>query len=103
MQLQGHLQFDNDKIDSEKLMFVSHGVPLNATLHGAQQAEGYQVQLKAHGEQDIDKLLALVSEDWQVLGKGQANFNWDLNIQLPQTGFSYESTALMDLAAAELQ
>jgi uncharacterized protein (TIGR02099 family) len=102
-QLQGHLQFDNDKIDSEKLMFVSHGVPLNATLHGAQQAEGYQVQLKAHGEQHIDKLLALVSEDWQVLGKGQANFNWDLNIQLPQTGFSYESTALMDLAAAELQ
>ena len=27
-QLQGHLQFDNDKIDSEQLMFVSHGVPL---------------------------------------------------------------------------
>ncbi len=102
-QLQGHLQFDNDKIDSDKLMFVSHGVPLNATLHGAQQAEGYQVQLKAHGEQQIDKLLALVSEDWQVLGKGQANFSWDLNIQLPQTGFTYESTALMDLAAAELQ
>jgi uncharacterized protein (TIGR02099 family) len=102
-QLQGRLQFDNDKIDSEQLAFVSHGVPLTATLHGAQQAEGYQVQLKAHGEQHIDQLLALVSDDWQALGKGQANFSWDLNIQLPASGFSYESTALMDLAATELQ
>ncbi len=102
-QLQGRLQFDNDKIDSEQLAFVSHGVPLTATLHGAQQAEGYQVQLKAHGEQHIDQLLALVSDDWQTLGKGQANFSWDLNIQLPASGFSYESTALMDLAATELQ
>jgi uncharacterized protein (TIGR02099 family) len=102
-QLQGHLQFDNDKIDSDKLMFVSHGVPLNATLHGAQQADGYQVQIKAHGEQQIEQLLALVSDEWRELGKGQANFSWDLQIQLPQTGFRYESTALMDLAAAELQ
>ena len=102
-QLQGHLQFDNDKIDSEQLMFVSHGVPLNATLHGAQQDGQYQVQLKAHGEQQIDQLLALVSEEWRELGKGLANFSWDLNIQLPKTGFSYQSTALMDLAAAELQ
>ncbi len=102
-QLQGRLQFDNDKIDSEQLAFVSHGVPLTATLHGAQQADSYQVQLKAHGEQHIDQLLALVSDDWQTLGKGQANFSWDLNIQLPASGFSYESTALMDLAATELQ
>jgi len=101
-QLQGHLQFDNDKIDSDKLSFVSHGVPLHATLHGKQQDSQYQVQLKAHGEQQIDQLLALVSEDWQTLGKGLANFSWDLDIQLPQSGFSYESTALIDLAAAEL-
>ena len=102
-QLQGLLTFDNEKIASDKLQLVSHGVPLEASLQGAQQPTHYEVKLKAHGEQATDQLLALLSPDWQPLGTGRANFNWDLNIRLPEQGFSYDSSALIDLAASELQ
>lgn len=102
-QLEGRLSFINDKISSEQLKFVSYGVPLLATLKGEQQQGQYQVELQAKGEHGTDQLLGLISEDWRELGQGNANFDWQLLIQLPETGFNYQSTVLIDLAAAELK
>ncbi len=102
-QLEGRLSFINDKISAEQLKLVSYGVPLTATLKGEQQPGHYQVDLQAKGEHGTDQLLGLISEDWRELGQGNANFDWQLSIQLPNTGFNYQSTVLIDLAAAELK
>ncbi len=102
-QLEGRLSFINEQISSEQLKLVSYGVPLLATLKGAQQQDHYQVELQAKGEHGTDRLLSLISEDWRELGQGNANFDWQLSIALPQTGFSYQSKVLIDLAAAELK
>lgn|GEM_PF-290058 len=102
-QLEGRLSFINDKINAEQLKLVSYGVPLTATLKGEQQLGHYQVDLQAKGEHGTDQLLGLISEDWRELGKGNANFDWQLSIQLPDEGFNYQSTVLIDLAAAELK
>ncbi|MBU1438785.1 MAG: TIGR02099 family protein, partial [Gammaproteobacteria bacterium] len=102
-QLQGRLSFINDQISSEQLKLVSYGVPMQATLKGSQQQGHYQVELQAKGEHGTDHLLGLVSEDWRELGQGNANFDWQLSIALPENGFSYQSKVLIDLAAAELK
>lgn len=102
-QLEGRLSFINDKISSDQLKLVSFGVPLLATLKGEQQQGLYQVELQAKGEHGTDQLLSLISEDWRELGQGNANFDWQLIIQLPETGFNYQSKVLIDLAAAELK
>ncbi|WP_306523278.1 YhdP family protein [Rheinheimera sp.] len=102
-QVEGRLSFLNDQISSEQLKLVSQGIPLFASLKGAQQQDGYQLNLTAKGEHETGKLLALVAEPWQELGTGSAFFDWQLDISLPQSGFSYQSTVLIDLAAAELR
>jgi len=102
-QLEGRLSFINDQIQAEQLKLVSYGVPLLATLKGEQQAGHYQVELQAKGEHGTDQLLSLMSDDWRELGQGNANFDWQLSIQLPQTGFQYQSKVFIDLAAAELK
>lgn len=102
-QVEGRLSFVNDQISSDQLKLVSQGIPLFASLKGAQQQDGYQLNLTAKGEHETGKLLALVAEPWQELGTGSAFFDWQLDISLPQTGFSYQSTVLIDLAAAELR
>ena len=102
-QLEGRLSFVNDKISSDQLKLVSYGVPLLATLKGEQQQGQYQVELQAKGEHGTDQLLGLISEDWRELGQGNANFDWQLSIQLPESGFNYQSKVLIDLAAAELK
>ena len=102
-QLEGRLSFINDKINAEQLKLVSYGVPLTATLKGEQQPGHYQVDLQAKGEHGTDELLGLISEDWRELGHGNANFDWQLSIQLPDEGFNYQSNVLIDLAAAELK
>lgn len=102
-QLHGHLSFINDKIDSDQLNFVALGVPMQAQLHGVQQAQHYQVSLQAQGEQELDQLLGLVSPAWAALGSGAAPYTWDLQIALPKTGFRYTSAMSVDLANAELR
>ncbi len=102
-QVEGRLSFINDQISSEQLKLVSQGIPLLASLKGAQQQDGYQLNLTAKGEHETGKLLALVAEPWQELGTGTAFFDWQLDIKLPDEGFSYQSTVLVDLAAAELR
>lgn len=102
-QLEGRLSFINDKISAEQLKLVSYGVPLQATLTGEQQQGRYQVELQARGEHGTDQLLGLISEDWRSLGQGNANFDWQLSIQLPKSGFNYQSKVFIDLAAAELK
>lgn len=102
-QVEGRLSFINDQISSEQLKLVSQGIPLLASLKGAQQDGNYQVNLTAKGEHETGKLLALVAEPWQDLATGTAFFDWQLDIHLPATGFSYQSTVLVDLAAAELR
>lgn len=101
-QLQGQLQFVNERISSEQLQFVSQGVPMTAALKGEQQPSHYAVSLQAKGEHDLGQMLGLVSPAWQPLASGQAVFNWDLALQLPEDGFAYHSTTLVDLTAAEL-
>lgn len=102
-QLEGRLSFINDKINAEQLKLVSYGVPLLATLKGEQQQGHYQIELQAKGEHGTDQLLGLLSEDWRELGQGNANFDWQLSIQLPKSGFQYQSKVFIDLAAAELK
>lgn len=102
-QLQGRLSFVNDKIDSSQLNLVALGVPMQAQLHGVQQLEHYQVDLQAQGEQPLEHLLGLVSDKWQHLGSGLVPYSWELQIALPDSGFQYNSSMTLDLAAAELK
>jgi uncharacterized protein (TIGR02099 family) len=102
-QLQGRLHFENERISSEQLQFVSSGIPMTASLHGRQEQAHYAVSLQAKGEHDLGQILGLVSPAWQTLGAGQAMFEWDLALNLPEDGFSYTSKTLVDLAATQLQ
>ena len=101
-QLQGRLHFENELISSEQLQFVSSGMPMTAMLKGGQETDHYAVSLQAKGEQDLGQILALVSPSWQSIGAGQAIFEWDLALNLPEEGFSYTSKTLVDLAATKL-
>jgi uncharacterized protein (TIGR02099 family) len=101
-QLQGRLHFENERISSQQLQFVTSGIPMTATLHGEQQPSHYAVKLQAKGEYDLGQILGLVSPAWQTLGDGQAVFDWDFSLSLPEEGFAYSSKTLVDLAAAKL-
>ena len=101
--LQGRLHFENERISSEQLQFITSGIPMTATLNGAQQPAHYAVKLQAKGEHDLGQILGLVSPSWQPLGSGQAIFEWDFALDLPAEGFAYTSKTLVDLAAAQLQ
>jgi uncharacterized protein (TIGR02099 family) len=101
-QLQGRLSFHNDQISSQQLWLKSHGLWLQTKLLGQQQQDAYHVDLTASGDAGADQLLALVVPDWQQFGQGRSNFDWQLALQLPKTGFSFQSKLLIDLAAAEL-
>lgn len=100
--LSGRLTFDNEQLDASDLRFNAEGVALQASLQGRQQAEAYQVELLAKGEQDVGQLLGLVAQPWSALGKGQASFDWKLAISLPAQGFQFHSETTIDLTATEL-
>ncbi len=101
-QVQGRLSFHNDQISSPLLWLQSHGVWLQAKLAGHQQPTGYQLDLNATGETGAEQLLGLVTPDWRQFGQGNSSFDWQLALQLPAEGFSFQSKLLVDLAAAEL-
>lgn len=101
-QIQGRLHFENERISSEQLQFISSGMAMTAALTGEQQPDHYAVTLKAKGEHDLGQMLAFVSPAWQSLGSGQATFDWDLALSLPEDGFAYTSKTLVDLAATRL-
>lgn len=100
--LTGRLTFDNEQLDASDLRFSTQGLALRASLQGRQQADAYQVELLATGEQDVGQLLGLVAQPWSALGKGQASFDWKLAISLPAQGFQFHSETTVDLTATEL-
>lgn len=101
--LTGRVNFRNEVLAGEALQFRYLGLPASGSFKGSLQDLGYQLDLTLHGQalaEDLQLLLATSNED---LLSGSANWQLQLALHLPETGFNYQATLDADLSAMALQ
>lgn len=102
-QLSGVVHFRNDVLQAEQLQFSYLGLPMTGQFNGKMHADGYQLQLALQGETEEQQLAALL---WPAAGsllQGKAEWQLQLELALPEQGFTYQARLEADLSDLALQ
>ncbi|GAB3027416.1 YhdP family protein [Bowmanella dokdonensis] len=87
--LHGQLSFRNDQISASDLQGQIFGQPLTIDLKG-QQRDDYETRIQLRGQWDLSALLASKLPAMQDYLTGQAPWQADLDLILPEEGYRYE-------------
>lgn len=101
--LTGRLKFHNDQIEAQALNLFIANLPMEVSLRGANQVDGYQVSLLSHGQQSSQHLLQNVAPQFDGLVEGDVNWQFKLDLQLTETGYNYRSDVSLDFTDTELR
>ncbi|MDX3775143.1 YhdP family protein [Chromatiaceae bacterium AAb-1] len=102
-EVSGKVRFENEKIASDQLTLNWRGLPLQASVQGAQGNDAYQVALKIQGAHQAAELFDALYPEGAELAEGISNWQLQLALQLPQQGFAYQAELTADLQNTELK
>ncbi|GGD61956.1 YhdP family protein [Lacimicrobium alkaliphilum] len=89
-QLSGELNFVNDKISAEGLQAGLFNHDINVTLYGEQTQQGYATEVSLLGDWDVRQLLSEQGSGLAEFVEGNADWQAELSLLLPQQGYEYE-------------
>nr|WP_245217659.1 YhdP family protein [Rheinheimera maricola] len=101
-QLNGSLHFNNAHIWAEQLQLGWRGVDMTAALQGEQTDNGYQLALQLAGQQGAGPLLQTLYAPGSDLIAGSADWQVQLALNLPESGFTYQAELRADLEQTAL-
>lgn len=96
-QVNGSLQFVNDKITAQGLKAQLWQQELQLSLDGKDQKQGYQADIKLAGHWQVPLLLKDRLPTLQPYLNGIVNWRGNLALTLPEEGFSYDFRLNSDL------
>ncbi|MEW6994136.1 YhdP family protein [Colwelliaceae bacterium MEBiC 14330] len=102
-EVQGQLNFANDKIDTENLKLSWHGLPVGLDIIGQDKTDYYDTDIKLTALWQEDKWLSHVPEQLKRYTKGSLSWQGDLSLhQHHQGGFSYNGNFSSNLKNTQL-
>ncbi len=103
-EVQGQLNFANDKIDTQDLELTWHGLPIALDIQGQDKTNYYDTDIKLTALWQEDKWLSYVPEKLSRYTQGQLPWQGHLSLhQHHQGGFSYNGNFLSDLKGTQLK
>lgn len=97
-QLTGQLEFVNDKIAAEDLQARLLQNNIVVSLAGKQQKDGYNADIRLAGDWDVRQLLSDQGSGLAEFVEGNADWQAELNLSLPEQGYGYEFHLQSDMA-----
>lgn len=103
-QLTGQVHFRNEQLRGEQLQFIWQGLPASGHFVGEQQATAYQLNMQLAGQAQASQLGTAMAVDSSKWVDGSTDWQLQLALALPQTGFSYQAelNAQLDQLALSL-
>lgn len=90
-QLTGRVHFRNEQVSGEQLQFIWQGLPVAGHFVGEQQATAYQVNVQLEGQAQAAELSSVMAEINADLLAGSLDWQLQLALALPQSGFNYQA------------
>ncbi|MFC4653401.1 MULTISPECIES: YhdP family protein [Rheinheimera] len=101
--LTGRLSFDNARVQADALDMTLSTIPVQFSLRGEQQEQGYQVSLLSQGLQNSQELLLALAPEFESYAQGPLSWQFKLDLQLAGEGYQYQSDLELDFADTELK
>ncbi|QJR81294.1 TIGR02099 family protein [Alteromonas pelagimontana] len=93
----GTINFTNEKISGSNLQTRLLNQPVTINLDGKNTGKGYSVGIGLQGDWNVAPLLAQFNPAFNDYLTGNAGWNADVELTLPEEGFSYKATIASSL------
>nr|WP_284676500.1 YhdP family protein [Vibrio sinus] len=93
----GRINFDNDVVNSKKLTATLLDQPISLNFDGENGSKAYDVKIHLDGNWKVKPLAPYVGQRWTSRLSGNAPWDAQVDIQLKDTGFTYQINGLADL------
>lgn len=90
-ELAGKVHFRNEQLRGEQLQFTWQGLAAKGSFVGQQVHAEYQVKVALEGQAEAAELTASFDADRSKLLDGSLDWQLQLDLALPQNGFSYQA------------
>lgn len=89
--LTGLVHFRNEQLSGEQLQFTWQGLAASGSFVGEQHNAEYQLKIALDGQAQASELTASLAADTSKLAEGSLDWQLQLALALPQSGFSYQA------------